>query len=47
MHPNNLLNMANEITIDRKLSEIFSEGYDIFQSLPERSDPTNSPEFQV
>lgn len=39
--------MANEVPVDRKLSEIFSEGYEAYQKLPERTDPTNSPEFQV
>lgn len=39
--------MANEVPVDRKLSEIFTEGYDLYQALPERTDPTNSPEFQV
>jgi hypothetical protein len=39
--------MASEITIDRKLFEIYSEAYDLYKDLEKRDDPSNSPEYQV
>lgn len=37
----------SEITIDSKLSEIFKEAYELYQSFDKRDDPTNSQEFQA
>lgn len=44
--------MASEIVdddsqINRKLSEIFDEGYHLYNSFDTCNDPVNSPEFQV
>lgn len=39
--------MATEITIDRKLSEIYSEAYELYKDFDKRDDPSNSPEYQV
>lgn len=38
---------SNELTVDRKLYEIFQEAYDLYDSFERCYDPTNSPEFQV
>lgn len=39
--------MANAIPIDRKLSEIFEEGYHLYESFETRQDANNSETFQV
>lgn len=36
-----------ETTADRKLSEIFGEAFELYNSFEICEDPTNSPEFQV
>jgi hypothetical protein len=38
---------SNELTVGRKLNEIFEEAYNLFYSFKTCYDPTNSPEFQV
>lgn len=35
------------LTVDGKLSEIFSEGYDLYKSIETSPKPFNSEEFQV
>lgn len=37
----------NDSEINRKLSEIFDEGYYLFNSFDSCNDPVNSTEFQV
>lgn len=37
----------NEITVDRKLLDIFEEAFNLYYSFETCNDPTNSPEFQV
>lgn len=37
----------NKASEDRKLSEIFEEAFDLYNSLEKCYLPTNSPEFQV
>lgn len=39
--------MANEIPIDKKLGEIFDEGYHLYDSFETRQDANNSESFQV
>lgn len=39
--------MANEITIDRKLSDLYEEAYHLYESLETRQDATNSDSFQA
>lgn len=38
---------SEEITVDRKLTEIFEEGYKLYDKFDTRQDSTNSDEFQV
>lgn len=38
---------SNEVTVDRKLSDIFEEAFDLYDSFDTCNDPTNGPEFQV
>lgn len=38
--------MSEEITIDRKLIDIFDEAYFLYDSFETRQDPTNSDLFQ-
>lgn len=37
----------SEITVDRKLLDIFEEAFDLYYSFETCDEPTNSPEFQV
>lgn len=37
----------SEITVDKKLLDIFEEAFDLFYSFEKCTDPTNSLEFQV
>lgn len=39
--------MAESVQIDRKLSDIFEEAFDLYDSLDECTEPTNSAEVQV
>lgn len=39
--------VPNDITVDRKLCDIFEEAFDLYDSFDTCNDPTNSPEFQV
>jgi immunoglobulin-binding protein 1 len=38
---------SSELTVGKKLSEIFEEAYNLFYSFKTCYDPTNSPEFQA
>lgn len=38
---------TDEITVDRKLCDIFEEAFDLYDSFDTCNDPTNSSEFQV
>lgn len=38
---------TEEITVDRKLHEIFDEAFNLYNSFETCNDPTNSSEFQV
>lgn len=38
--------MSEEVTIDRKLIDIFDEAYHLYDSFEIRQDPTNSDSFQ-
>lgn len=46
-YKNTMNKIESELTVDRKLSEIFEEAFDLFNSFETCNDPTNSPEFQV
>lgn len=37
----------SEITVDRKLLDIFEEAFDLYYSFESSTEATNSPEFQV
>ena len=37
----------SEITVDRKLLDIFEEAFDLYYSFETCTEPTNTPEFQV
>lgn len=39
--------MTEEVTIDRKLIDIFDEAYHLYDSFEIRQDPTNSDSFQT
>lgn len=39
--------ITNETTVDRKLFDIFEEGFQLFNHMDECAEPTNSPEVQV
>lgn len=39
--------MSDQVPIDRKLIEIYEEGYNLYDTFDSRQDPTNSENFQV
>lgn len=46
-YQNKQLKMDTDIPIDRKLAEMFEEGYHLYDSFDTRQEPTNSEAFQV
>ena len=40
-------NSDENLTVDRKLSEIFEEAYHLYNDFENNQEPTNSTEYQV